>query len=85
MNSRPKLRELDEANNGSDEDLLPPVCVKPASPWPKPQTAHKTPVNQRRKYKSIVGTNKKEIPDRPANQAKLQTQIQEAIKDTLTL
>ncbi|HMU67702.1 MAG TPA: general secretion pathway protein GspB, partial [Cellvibrionaceae bacterium] len=81
-----QAQELDEANNGSEEDLVPASVRKSSKPVTK--TADSTQENgelSEEKIKELWEQTKKEIPDRPANQAKLQTQIQEAIKDTLSL
>lgn len=81
-----QAQELDQANNGSDEDLLPPSVRKASKPVAKTPDSTQDPSElNEENIKALWEQTKKEIPDRPANQAKLQTQIQEAIKDTLSL
>lgn len=81
-----EAQELDEANNGAEEELLPPSVRKTPKPVAKAtdNLQEASDLNEE-KIKELWEQTKKEIPDRPTNQAKLQTQIQEAIKDTLSL
>lgn len=80
-----EAQQLDEANN-SDEELLPATVRKAAKPVAKAsdELQDNGELNDE-KIKALWEQTKKEIPERPGNPAKLQTQIQEAIKDTLSL
>ncbi len=81
-----QAQELDEANNGAEEELLPPSVSKTAKPVAKAtDSVQEASDLDEERIKQLWEQTKKEIPDRPANQAKLQTQIQEAIKDTLSI
>lgn len=81
-----EAQELDDANNGAEEELLPLSVRKTPKPVAKAtdNLQEASDLNEE-KIKELWEQTKKEIPDRPTNQAKLQTQIQEAIKDTLSL
>ncbi len=81
-----QAEELDESNNGDEEELLPPTVRKASKPVEKPTDSVQDASDlDEERIKALWEQTKKEIPERPTNQAKLQTQIQEAIKDTLSL
>ena len=82
-----QAQALDETNNAED-DLLPASVRK--TPPKAPKTADNilqdaNDLNEE-KIRELWAQTKKEIPDKPSNSnARLETQIQEAIKDTLSL
>ncbi|MEY4589080.1 MAG: hypothetical protein RL497_1156 [Pseudomonadota bacterium] len=80
-----QAQALDEDNNSEDEEL--PATVRKTSKAPAPVTdslQDAADLNEE-KIRTLWEQTKKEIPDKPANNARLETQIKEAIKDTLSL
>jgi general secretion pathway protein B len=82
-----QAQALDEENNSESEEELLPATVRKVTKAPVKATdsIQDAADLDEEKIKQLWEQTKKEVPDRPANQAKLQTQIQEAIKDTLSL
>lgn len=80
-----QAQALDEANNGQEEEEeILPASVRKAKP--KVEQPEDPSVLDEQRIKELWEQTKKEVPDRPSNSnARLETQIKEAIKDSLSL
>lgn len=81
-----QAQALDETNNGQEEEEeeIVPASVRKAKP--KVDQSEDPSVLDEQRIKELWEQTKKEVPDRPSNSnARLETQIKEAIKDSLSL